>query len=255
MLQIVFLHGPGAGGCAAAFRYQLDYFRGSLAPTLPGHGTGASCASVERYTEWVRGWLWAQGRHHDLVLVGYTLGACIALQYGLDYPEEVSGLVLMTVAMRPKHRVPGSVDMRLRAAEEPAVYEQWIAAMRESMRFVAPELRERLIACHHQVGPRSQHHDLAVIDQFDVRHRISTLTPPLLLIRGIDDPLAPEEYEREMHEAVPGSQYLTLQEAGHFPMAEQPTAVNRAIATFLDTLGASQAPPQRGVLSPTVLPL
>ena len=252
MPQLVFLHGPGAGGCAEAFRYQLDCFPGSLAPTLPGHGAGASCASVERYTEWVRGWLWAQGRHHDLVLVGYTLGACIALQYGLDYPEEVSGLVLMTVAMRPKYRAAGSVDMRLQAAEEPAVYEQWIAAMQESMRFVAPELREHLIACHHQVGPRSQHHDLVVIDQFDVRHRVSTLIPPLLLIRGVDDPLVLEEYEREIHEAVPGSQYLTLREAGHFPMAEQPAAVNRAIATFLDTLGASQAPPQRGVLRPTV---
>src|SRR5262249_38763806 len=150
------------------------------------------------------------------------------------------GLVLMTVAMRPKHRPPGSLAMRLRAAEEPAVYEQWIAAMRESMPFVAPEFRERLIACHHQVGPRSQHHDLMVIDQFDVHDRITTLRPQLLLIRGVDDPLAPEEYEREIHEAVPGSQYLTLREAGHFPMAEQPTAVNRAIATFLDTLGASQ---------------
>jgi pimeloyl-ACP methyl ester carboxylesterase len=135
--------------------------------------------------------------------------------------------------------------MRLQAAEEPAVYEQWIAAMRESMRFVAPELRERLIACHHQVGPRSQHHDLVVIDQFDVQDRINTLTAPLLLIRGADDPLAPEEYEREIHEAVPGSQYLTLREAGHFPMAEQPTAVNRAIVAFLDTLGVSRTSPQR----------
>jgi pimeloyl-ACP methyl ester carboxylesterase len=189
--------------------------------------------------------LWAQGQHRDLVLVGYTLGACIALQYGLDYPEEVSGLVLMTVAMRPKHRAPGSVEMRLRAAEEPAVYEQWIATMRESMRFVAPEFRERLIACHAQVGPRSQYYDLVVIDQFDVRDRISTLTPPLLLIRGVDDPLAPEAYEREIHEAVPGSQYLTLREAGHFPMAEQPATVNQAIATFLETRGGAQEPPSR----------
>ena len=85
-----------------------------------------------------------------------------------------------------------------------------------------------------------------------MRVRISTLTPPLLLIRGVDDSLAPEEYEREIHEAVPGSQYLTLREAGHFPMAEQPAAVNRAIAIFLDTLGGSQTPPPREVLSPTV---
>jgi pimeloyl-ACP methyl ester carboxylesterase len=240
MTQLVFIHGPGAGGCAAAFRYQLGHFPGSIAPTLPGHLAGAPCESVERYADWLRGWLWAQGQRRDLVLVGFTLGACIALQYALDYPDEVQGLVLMTVAMRPKSREAATYGFRLRAAEEPAVYEQWIAAMREAMRFVEPELREQLIACHRQVGPRSQHHDLVVIDRFDVRDRIRSLTPPLLLIRGVDDPLSPEDYEREIHEAIPGSQYIALREAGHFPMAEQPAAVNRAIQAFLDALQASQ---------------
>jgi 3-oxoadipate enol-lactonase len=184
----------------------------------------------------VRGWLWAQGHHRDLVLVGFTLGACIALQYGLDYPDEVRGLVLMTIAMRPKSRAPDTLTFRLRAAETPAVHAQWLDAMRAAMCFVDPEMRERLIACHRQVGPLSQHHDLVVIDQFDVRDRIGTLRSPLLLIRGADDPLAPEDYEREIHEAVPGSQYLALREAGHFPMAEQPAVVNQAIQKFLDTL-------------------
>ena len=239
MTQLVWIHGPGAGGCAESFRYQLDHFPGSLAPTLPGHPTGAPCASIERYTDWLRGWLWAQGHQRDLVLIGFTLGACIALQYGLDYPEEVQGLVLMTAAMRPKQREQGTYDFRLRAAEDPAVHEQWIEAMREAMHFVDSRRREQLIACHRQVGPRSQHHDLVVIDRFDVRERIRTLKPPLLLIRGVDDPLAPEEYEREIHEVVPGSQYLTFEKAGHFPMAERPEAVNRAIETFLDKLGTS----------------
>ena len=40
------------------------------------------------------------------MLSGFTLGACIALQYALDYPDEVSGLALMTIAMRPKHAAP-----------------------------------------------------------------------------------------------------------------------------------------------------
>jgi 3-oxoadipate enol-lactonase/4-carboxymuconolactone decarboxylase len=234
MTQLVFIHGPGAGGCAEAFRDQLEYFPGSLAPTFAGHPAGAPCASVERYTDWLRGWLWAQGQRQNLVLVGFTLGACIALQYGLDYPEEVQGLVLMTVAMRPKQREPGAYDFRLRAAEDPVVYERWIDAMRQAMHFVEPERREQLIACHRQVGPRSQHHDLVVIDRFDVRDRISSLKPPLLLISGTDDPLSVEEHEREIHEAVPGSQYLTFRRAGHFPMAEQPEAVNRAMKAFLD---------------------
>ncbi|HEY7708739.1 MAG TPA: alpha/beta hydrolase [Candidatus Entotheonella sp.] len=236
MSQLVFIHGPGAGGCAAGFRYQLEEFPSSLAPTLPGHLEGASCESVERYTEWLRGWLWAQGQSRHLILVGFTLGACIALQYGLDYPEEVQGLVLMTVAMRPKQRATGSLDFRLRAAEDPAVHAEWLTSMRDIMHFIDPELREQLIDCHRKVGPRSQYRDLVVIDQFDVRDRIASLQPPLLLIRGLDDPLATEDYEREIHDAVSGSQYVALQQAGHFPMAEQPQAVNRAIRIFLDTL-------------------
>jgi pimeloyl-ACP methyl ester carboxylesterase len=236
MTQLVFIHGPGAGGCAEGFARQLDHFPGSLAPTLPGHLAGKSCPSVERYTEWLRGWLWAKDSQKDLVLVGFTLGASIALQYGLDYPEEVSGLVLMTVAMRPKQRTPGTLEMRLRAAEDPEVYREWQEFQRHAMMFVEPGLRERLMDCHGKVGPISQYNDLVVIDQFDVRDRISTLRQPLVLIRGIDDPGAPPEYEAEIHQAVPGSRYLTLANAGHFPMAERPQEVNRAIEELLASL-------------------
>jgi pimeloyl-ACP methyl ester carboxylesterase len=49
----------------------------------------------------------------------------------------------------------------------------------------------------------------------------------------VDDPNATVEYEREIHEAVPGSQYLKLKNAGHFPFAERPAEVNRAIDEFL----------------------
>ncbi len=233
MTQLVFIHGPGAGACADGFVFQLGHFPGSLAPTLPGHLSGEPCPSVERYTEWLRGWLWAQDRHHDLVLVGFTLGASIALQYGLDYPDEVKGLVLMTVAMRPKERRPGTLEMRLRATEDPEVRRQWLEFNRGAMKFVEPGLRERLLQRHDQVGPISQYNDLVTIDRFDVRDRIGTLKPKLVLIRGVDDPGAPPEYELEIQQAVPGSRYLKLERAGHFPMAERPDVVNRAIEELL----------------------
>ena len=237
MSQLVFIHGPGAGGCAESFSHQVSFFPGSLAPNLPGHLSGTPCSSVQRYTDWLRGWLWSQGCQRDLVLVGFTLGACIALQYGLDYPEEVKGLALMTVAMRSKERGQGTLELRQRAAEDPAVYQQWWESQRKAMKFVEPELRERLMDCHARVGPLSQLHDLVVIDQFDVRDRIGTLRPPLLLIRGLDDPGMPPEYELEIHEAVPGSRYLKLKDAGHFPMVERPQEVNRAIEQLLKSSG------------------
>ena len=237
MPQLVFIHGPGAGACGDAYHYQLEHFPGSVAPHLPGHLEGTRCPDVARYTEWVRGWLWAQGLTKDLVLVGYTLGASIGLQYGLDYPDEVKGLVLMTVAARPKIRAPGAYDMRLRADADPKVYEEeWIPFQRKAMKFVEPGRREKLMERHRQVGPMSQYHDLMAIDSFDVRDRIATLKPRLLLLRGVDDPGNPPEYEKEMHEAVPGSRYVKLSGAGHFPCTEVPDEVNTLIEEFVNTL-------------------
>jgi non-heme chloroperoxidase len=236
MPQLVFLHGPGAGACSDAYYYQRQHFPQSVAPDLPGHLSGTRCADVRGYTEWVRGWLWAQGLNKDLVLVGYTLGASIALQYGLDYPDEVKGLVVMTVAAKPKVRAPGTYEMRLNALKDPKVYEEWLAFQRKAMHLVAPELRERLFERHKQVGPMSQYHDLMAIDTFDVRDRIATLKPKLLLLRGLLDHGNPPDYEREIHEAVPGSSYVRFPDAGHFPPMEIPGKVNALIEEFVAKL-------------------
>ena len=78
--------------------------------------------------------------------------ACIALQYGLDYPEEVQGLVLMTVAMRPKHE--SKARMTFAPPRTPVVYDRWIDAI-GGVHFVSPSLARALIVCHRQVEPRS----------------------------------------------------------------------------------------------------
>jgi len=61
MPQLVFMHGPGAGAYSDAYYYQLKHFPDCVAPTLRGHLEGSPCPDVARYTEWVRGWLWALG--------------------------------------------------------------------------------------------------------------------------------------------------------------------------------------------------
>jgi len=91
MPQLVFLHGPGAGACADAFHHQVRHFPNSVAPTLPAtsrqpvsgrhaiHGMGARLALGAGPEKGPRA-----DRLHA--------GASIALQYGLDYPDEVKGL-------------------------------------------------------------------------------------------------------------------------------------------------------------------
>ena len=234
MSQLVFIHGPGAGGCSAAYEYQLRYFPNSVAPDLPGHLEGERCLTVKSYTDWVRVWLWAKKMKENLILVGYTLGASIALQYALDFPDEVAGIVIMTVAMEPKVRAPGTYEMRLRAAEDSTVYEdEWIKFQRVAMEWVEPEYRERLMEKHREVGPMSQYYDLKTIDEFDVRDRIDSFKPKLLLLRGLADHGNPPKYEEKIHQAVPGSEYIEFDNAGHFPVTEIPETVNHLIEKFL----------------------
>jgi pimeloyl-ACP methyl ester carboxylesterase len=71
------------------------------------------------------------------------------------------------------------------------------------------------------------------IDTFDVRDRIAGLKPRLLLLRGLKDHGNPPEYEKEIHEAVPGSQYVKLDDAGHFPPTEIPEKFNALVERFV----------------------
>jgi len=147
------------------------------------------------------------------------------------------------VAAKPKTRAPDTYEMRLRAAKQPRdandqkAYDEWLAFQLRAMQFVEPGLRDKLMERHKQVGPMSQYHDLKTIDAFDVRDRITTLKPKLLIMRGLNDHGNPPEYEKEIHEAVPGSQYLRLPGMGHFPLTEFPDKLNPMIAEFMAGLG------------------
>ncbi|MND07229.1 hypothetical protein D3C83_290850 [compost metagenome] len=57
-----------------------------------------------------------------------------------------------------------------------------------------------------------------------------------MLLRGLKDPGKPPEYEMDIHEAVPGSRYIKLDDAGHFPPTEIPGKVNALIEEFVAEL-------------------
>ncbi len=238
MSQIVFIHGPGAGQCSDAWLKQLEHFPGSIAPDLPGRRHGANCPDIPRYTDWVRGWLWAQGFTHDLVLVGYTMGSAIALQYGLDYPDEVRALVLTTAGFKANLPPPGRLELRLKAAAgDQDAYKEWFDFNQGAMKWVEPGFRDLLMQRHREVGPMSQHNDLKTLFAWGVEDRVGTLKPKLLLVRGTDDfntnPNTAPDRDDEFQKAVPGSQLVFMERAGHFPATENPAAFNKLLEEFL----------------------
>ncbi len=236
MPQLVFIHGPGAGGCADAFEKQLRHFPGSVAPHLPGHLEGTRCPTIPAYVEWVRGWLWAQGMKKDLILCGYTLGSAISLQYGMDHPEEVLGLALTSLNVQAIQPPAGRLELRLKAAAgDKAAYNEWFEFQRQAMEFVEPEFRERLMERHRQVGLMSQYHDLANLFAFDAAGRLAELKPKLLVVGRATDAAGADNQEL-IHDAVPGSTFVRMSRGGHFPPTESPTEFNQILERFIATI-------------------
>jgi len=243
MHQLVFIHGPGAGGNSVSWHEQIKHFPGALAPDMPGNPEGSTCHSIAGCVHWLRGWLWAQGKKRDLVLVGYTLGSCIAMEYALTYPEEVSGIVLSTISVKPRPVArPNHLDRCLAAAAgQPGIMEEWVQFQRNALRAAPPEVTERLMVEHLKVGPAAQYRSLRLLFSFDGTGRVDKIVPKVMLIRGEADPFNPPDGEGELHAMIPGSRLERLADGGHFPISENYEKSNALIADFVSGLGPSSA--------------
>jgi pimeloyl-ACP methyl ester carboxylesterase len=56
---------------------------------------------------------------------------------------------------------------------------------------------------------------------------------PVLIVVGEEDTVTPPPLSRGMHEAIAGSEFVTIPRAGHLASLEQPDAFNAALARFL----------------------
>ena len=72
------------------------------------------------------------------------------------------------------------------------------------------------------------------IPQINLTARLKEVKCPSLVIVGEQDAGTPVAMAREIHAALPGSELVVIPSASHLSNLEQPTAFNRALATFLN---------------------
>ena len=70
------------------------------------------------------------------------------------------------------------------------------------------------------------------LQKFDYRQCLPQISIPTLLLVGTADGAMPEAM-REMHQAMPGSNFVEIPNAGHLPNLENPEVFNRTLAKFL----------------------
>ncbi|MCG8590690.1 MAG: alpha/beta hydrolase [Proteobacteria bacterium] len=232
-MKLVFVH--GSGGTGRVWKYQTEHFRGSVAVTLPGHPDGTPCESIEAATRWLRSELGNGASSEALALVGHSLGGAIALQYALDYPAEVAGIVLVGSGARLRVH-----PATLKALEKSVAHPESFGKMFEdTFQKVSPEFAAELRARSVAVGPAPFLADLRACDRFDVVDRLGAISAPTLAIAGTEDVMTPPKYSTFLEERMPNASARIIDGGTHFVFAEYPDEVNQAIADFIASLATS----------------
>ena len=228
-MQLIFIH--GSGGCKESWKYQTEYFKGSEAINLPGHPDGDLCPTIDAYVAWLRTTIQEKG-YTDVVLAGHSLGGGIALQYALDYPEDLAGII--TVGSGGRLRVhPSFLDMLEKAVVDPSLMDKESLT---SFDLIDPDLAALMEKRAAENTPAAFLNDLQACDQFDVMDRLESITLPLLAIVGELDNMTPPKYSKFMVEKISGAKTVIIPGGTHMVYAEKPVAVNGAIEVFLTSL-------------------
>ncbi|MDH5432409.1 MAG: alpha/beta hydrolase [Gammaproteobacteria bacterium] len=228
-MKLIFIH--GSGGCKESWQFQTEYFIDSEAINLPGHPDGELCSSIAEYAAWVHDYIQSNG-YQDVVLIGHSLGGGIVLQYALDYPANLAGII--TIGSGARLRVhPDALNVVERAIEEPALMEAITGIAYDQVDSSLAELiRQRDV----ENSPKSFLNDLKACDNFDVMDRLGEISIPLLAIAGDQDVMTPPKYSTFLADNVAGATSVVISGGTHFVYTEKPVEVNPAIDTFINSL-------------------
>jgi 3-oxoadipate enol-lactonase len=232
----------GSGGTHAVWKSQLARLssqRPVAALDLSGHGesedvdTEPRPETLEAYANDVL----AVAEAVDAgVFVGNSLGGAVALTALLDHGADPDAVVLagsgakLSVAEPLRTWLAGEAGGFDRAVEflhgEDKLFhdpsDQALEFSKQAMRECGRKVVERdFLSCH----------------TFDVRDDLSTLDCPVFALTGEHDKLTPPNFHEYVAEQVPNGEWMTIDDAAHLSMLEEPAAFNDELRGFLEDRG------------------
>ena len=233
--DLLFLH-PGTGirdhqpileALSRSFRVSAPSHPGFDGSSLP-----ASYDTIDDLAYFYLDFVAAQ-RLRNVVLVGSSLGGWIAAEMAIKCAAHLSALVLI-----------GPVGVKFGAPSEREIFDlfSWPIYQQDRHLFKNPALRDRTyaeLAKPDAIAMARNHESFARIGWsptlYDpkLRQRLPRITLPTLVLRGDSDGVTPDAYARAFAAAIPGAEFGTIADAGHYPQVEQADAVAEQITAFV----------------------
>ncbi len=228
---ILLLH--GFTDCAQSYRLLLPFLAGRhlVIPDLRGHGRSFR-APIATFADFCTDLESMAAAMHlgEIILVGHSMSALLALQLSARGKLKVDGLVAISGSLAPDSPALHEVAAQFAALPDPLpvdhpfldtwyacccpVPEAFLAALRASCAVMRPE---DWGAC------------LKLLAEADLRAAAGRIDVTCLLIGGAADPLFPEAHQAALAEALPTAKRIALADVGHNPHWEVPEAVATAL--------------------------
>jgi 2-hydroxy-6-oxonona-2,4-dienedioate hydrolase len=179
-------------------------------------------------------------------LIGNSLGAVIAINFALTYPNKVDKLVnvsggfgyALPEAEDPQMLgfTPGSLKLlnpstqaEVRELLALALYNQEVAQMEETVNYVFT------------VANNSSHINQRIVELLKKREdaldgKLATLTHPTLILWGKQDKLTPVNLGDRFQAELPNSRLIVFDECAHNPYVEQLDRFNTQVLRFLSEI-------------------
>jgi pimeloyl-ACP methyl ester carboxylesterase len=227
-----------------------------IAPDLIGHGDSATPRgdySLGAHAASIRDLLSVIGVNHATV-VGHSLGGGVAMQFFYQFPQRTDRLVLVSSGglgreVSPLLRgaaLPGAATILRAAAHRRVLDGLWWAGERMRERGLGKGVYLQAIARAlrplERAGARKAFLQTlrSVIDvhgqRVSARDRLYLLREfPTLIVWGERDHTIPQSHGVDAHQAIPGSRFVSLPRAAHFPHLEDPAGLAAALHEFIST--------------------
>jgi pimeloyl-ACP methyl ester carboxylesterase len=228
--SLIFIHGSGGDHSLWSLQYaKLHKHYNIVAVDLPGHGhsQGSGESDVGNYCLWVRKLLDALHLKNP-ILIGHSLGAAITLQFALDYPQEIKGIVPVGGGLKMPVNPSLLEFLKTNPAEVIDLMCKFSLAKENRPQFFDP-LKKSLSRANIDV----LYNDLAACDKLNLTKEIAKIAVPTLVICGAEDKMTPPDFSRQIAGSISGAKLCLIEGMGHMVMMERPKEFNEALNIFV----------------------
>lgn len=184
----------------------------------------------------------------NVILVGFSMGGWISLQFILDHPENVCGLVLSctTSGLRPDgarrfvERADRVEQLGMGAVVDEQIRNTFDAGTREKRPDLISFYRKNFLDSKEN-NPKSYATMFRALSVPNVTPQLSRITCPTLIMcggadQGITRGNTPTDASEILHEGIRNSKVVVIPNGGHYVHLEKPEEWNKEVIQFVRSI-------------------